>query len=226
MTERVQTRTTHAKELWLTLPVTEWTLLLGLAGTTAGKPRSRAPRRGLTPARVAVQHRGAYDLATEEGEVRASAAIRARARRRPARRRRLGRARPRHGADRGRAAAAYVDLAQGGLAGVREQVLAANVDVAFLVQALPLDFNLRRLERYLAMAWESGAQPVVLLTKTDLVDDVAPFLVEVETATLGACPVEASRRSPGSASTSCSRTSRATAPPCCSARRASASRRS
>src|SRR5206468_8267734 len=74
---------------------------------------------------------------------------------------------------------------------VREQVLAANVDVAFLVQALPLDFNVRRLERYLAMAWESGAQPIVLLTKTDLVDDLAPFLAEVEAVTLGACPVEA-----------------------------------
>ena len=73
----------------------------------------------------------------------------------------------------------------------REQILAANVDVAFLVQALPLDFNVRRLERYLAMAWESGAQPVVLLTKTDLVDDVTPYLAEVETVTLGACPVEA-----------------------------------
>jgi ribosome biogenesis GTPase / thiamine phosphate phosphatase len=73
----------------------------------------------------------------------------------------------------------------------REQILAANVDVAFLVQALPLDFNMRRLERYLAMAWESGAQPVVLLTKTDLVDDVTPYLGEVEAATLGACPVHA-----------------------------------
>jgi ribosome biogenesis GTPase len=70
----------------------------------------------------------------------------------------------------------------------REQVLAANIDVAFLVQALPLDFNVRRLERYLAMAWESGAQPIVLLTKTDLVDDVAPYLDEVETITLGSCP--------------------------------------
>jgi ribosome biogenesis GTPase len=73
----------------------------------------------------------------------------------------------------------------------REQVLAANIDVAFLVQALPLDFNVRRLERYLAMAWESGAQPVVLLTKTDLVDDLAPFLAETESVTLGACPIHA-----------------------------------
>ena len=67
-------------------------------------------------------------------------------------------------------------------------MLAANIDVAFLVQALPLDFNVRRLERYLAMAWESGAQPIVLLTKTDLVDDVTPYLAEVETVTLGSCP--------------------------------------
>src|SRR4029077_17449617 len=70
----------------------------------------------------------------------------------------------------------------------REQVLAANIDVAFLVQALPLDFNPRRLERYLAMAWESGAQPVVLLTKSDLVDDVTPYLDDVEAVTLGSCP--------------------------------------
>ncbi len=64
------------------------------------------------------------------------------------------------------------------------------MDVAFLVEALPLDFNLRRLESATlgAMAWESGADPVVLLTKTDLVDDVQPFLEDVETVTLGACP--------------------------------------
>ena len=67
-------------------------------------------------------------------------------------------------------------------------MLAANVDVAFLVQALPLDFNVRRLERYLAVAWESGAQPVVLLTKTDLVDDLTPFRDDVEAVTFGACP--------------------------------------
>ena len=109
----------------------------------------------------------------------------------------------------------------------REQVLAANIDVAFLVQALPLDFNLRRLERYLAMAWESGAQPVVLLTKTDLVDDVQPYLDEVESVTLGSCPVLAvsarhRRRPRRAAAVARSRTAR----PSCSARRASASRRS
>src|SRR5690349_20376971 len=52
------------------------------------------------------------------------------------------------------------------------QVLASNVDVAFLVTSLTADFNLRRLERYLAVAWESGAVPVVLLSKADLAADV------------------------------------------------------
>jgi ribosome biogenesis GTPase len=52
------------------------------------------------------------------------------------------------------------------------QVVAANVDVAFVVMSLNRDFNLRRLERYLAVVWESGAQPVVLLSKADVADDV------------------------------------------------------
>lgn len=52
------------------------------------------------------------------------------------------------------------------------QVLAANVDVALIAAALPGDVNARRIERYLALAWESGAIPVIVLTKADLVDDV------------------------------------------------------
>ncbi|MFN2565089.1 MAG: ribosome small subunit-dependent GTPase A [Gemmatimonadaceae bacterium] len=60
------------------------------------------------------------------------------------------------------------------------QVVAANVDLALVVAALPTDVNLRRLERYLALAWESGAMPVVLLTKTDLVDDVAMHAAAVQ----------------------------------------------
>jgi ribosome biogenesis GTPase len=51
------------------------------------------------------------------------------------------------------------------------QVVAANVDVAFVVAALSEGLNERRLERYLALAWESGAVPVVILTKLDLADD-------------------------------------------------------
>ena len=52
-----------------------------------------------------------------------------------------------------------------------EQVIAANIDVAFLVSALDHDFNLRRLERYLLLAWDSGARPVIILNKSDLCAD-------------------------------------------------------
>ena len=57
------------------------------------------------------------------------------------------------------------------------QVLAANVDVVFAVTSMNADFNLRRLERYLAVAWESGGTPVVLLSKADLADDVESYRI-------------------------------------------------
>jgi len=66
-----------------------------------------------------------------------------------------------------------------------EQVLAANVDTAFLITALDRDFSPRRIERYVAVTWESGARPVVLLNKADLVDDALPFLWEAEAAAPG-----------------------------------------
>jgi ribosome biogenesis GTPase / thiamine phosphate phosphatase len=66
------------------------------------------------------------------------------------------------------------------------QVVGANVDVVFIVVSLNLDLNLRRLERYLAVAWESGAEPVVVLSKADLVDDPTPLLAEVERIAIGA----------------------------------------
>lgn len=69
-----------------------------------------------------------------------------------------------------------------------EQVVAANVNVAFTVMALDGDFSLRRLERYLLLARESGAAPVTLLTKPDLADDVAARVAEV-TALAGETPV-------------------------------------
>ena len=49
-----------------------------------------------------------------------------------------------------------------------KQVVAANIDIVFVCMAMNADFNLRRLERYLAIAWEGGALPVVVLTKPDL----------------------------------------------------------
>jgi ribosome biogenesis GTPase len=66
------------------------------------------------------------------------------------------------------------------------QVVGANVDVVFIVVSLNLDLNMRRLERYLAVAWESGAEPVVILSKADLVDDPTPILAEVERIAVGA----------------------------------------
>jgi len=69
-----------------------------------------------------------------------------------------------------------------------EQVVAANVDVIFIVMSLDDDFSVRRMERYLLMARESGATPVVLLTKPDLSADLAADVAEVVTAT-GDVPV-------------------------------------
>ena len=66
-----------------------------------------------------------------------------------------------------------------------EQVLAANIDTIFLVQGLDLDFNVRRLERQMVMARTSGAEPVVVLNKADLVPDPAAFLNEVREALPG-----------------------------------------
>ncbi len=65
------------------------------------------------------------------------------------------------------------------------QVLAANVDTAFLVMGLDGDFNLRRLERALVLAWESGAEPIVLLNKADLCNDVPARRAEVERVASG-----------------------------------------
>ena len=62
-----------------------------------------------------------------------------------------------------------------------EQVVAANVDIVFIVMGLDADYNLRRLERYLLMAHESGAAPAILLTKPDLCPDLSPYLQEVTT---------------------------------------------
>ena len=56
--------------------------------------------------------------------------------------------------------------------GKQEQVVAANIDTAFLCMSLNNNFNIRRLERYLSVTYDSGATPVVVLTKSDLCSDV------------------------------------------------------
>jgi ribosome biogenesis GTPase len=63
---------------------------------------------------------------------------------------------------------------------VDEQVLAANVSVALLVAGLDGDLNLRRIERYLAVAWSSGVEPVVVLNKADVAQDLAGRILAVE----------------------------------------------
>ena len=64
-------------------------------------------------------------------------------------------------------------------------VLAANIDIVFLVHALTAPPNQRRLERELVLAFDSGARPVVVLTKVDAVDDPEPARVELEAVALG-----------------------------------------
>ena len=71
-----------------------------------------------------------------------------------------------------------------------EQAVAANFDYVFIMQSLNHDFNVKRLERYLTLAWQSGAQPVVVLTKADLLDDFTGKIKMAELYAMGA-PVHA-----------------------------------
>jgi ribosome biogenesis GTPase len=141
--------------------------------------------RGLVPGRIAIQHRGEYDVLTAEGEVRARITSRL------------------------RRGASLVDLpvvgdwvgldSAGAIVGVvprrtklsrraahdessddaREQVIAANLDVVFIVASLGEEPDVRLLERYVALALESRARPVILLTKADLEPDPLAVAAEV-----------------------------------------------
>jgi ribosome biogenesis GTPase len=150
---------------------------------------------GLVPGRVAVQHRGAYDVLVADGEVRAGlpgkllhdAGDKADL---PAVGDWVALDQPVAGQSTIRAVlarrTAFTRTAASDQHRISEQqVVAANVDTVFLVQALAGDYNLRRLERYLVLAWESGAQPVVVLTKADLCDDVEGIVAEVESIAVG-----------------------------------------
>lgn len=66
------------------------------------------------------------------------------------------------------------------------QIIAANIDTVFLCMSLNQDFNLRRMERYLAIAWDSGASPVIVLTKSDLCGDLPRYLNETASISLSA----------------------------------------
>jgi ribosome biogenesis GTPase / thiamine phosphate phosphatase len=70
-----------------------------------------------------------------------------------------------------------------------EQIVAANIDTVFLVNSLNDDLNLRRIERYLLLTWESGANPVIVLSKADLCTNIEGKLAEVEVIAFGGVPV-------------------------------------
>jgi ribosome biogenesis GTPase len=69
---------------------------------------------------------------------------------------------------------------------MQEQILGTNLDLVFIVASLNQELNLRRIERYLAMVWESGARPVILLNKADLCSDPAARVTELERIAPGA----------------------------------------
>lgn len=147
---------------------------------------------GLRPARVAVEHRTRYELYTERGPVSAVLAGRVRY----------------SAADRAELPAVGDWVAAGlrpegeatihgvlerrsrflrGAAGKHSgsQVVAANIDLVFLVSSLNSEFNPRRLERYLALAWESAATPVVVLNKADATADTAAFIAAARAIAIG-----------------------------------------
>ena len=73
-----------------------------------------------------------------------------------------------------------------------EQIVAANIDTVFICMSLNNDFNVRRLERYLSVAWNSGAMPVIVLTKVDLCDEVDAKVLEIENIAIGVPIIETS----------------------------------
>ncbi len=75
---------------------------------------------------------------------------------------------------------------------VEEQIVAANVGTVFLVSSLNREFNARRVERYLTLAWESGARPTVVLNKADLCENIAELREEAEHAAMGVRTIVAS----------------------------------
>lgn len=183
----------HQLGCWMPLDLTS-------LGWTARLAEAFAPHevRGYSPARVSLEHTHIYRVLTPDGETLARVA-----------------GRLRHQASTRADFPAVGDWVaieldpQGSEARIRailprtsrfsrraagnpteEQIVAANIDTVFLVAGLDGDFNPRRLERYLVVAWESGASPVVVLNKADLVDDPDVRVEEVRALAQGV-PVHA-----------------------------------
>ncbi|MEW5923417.1 MAG: ribosome small subunit-dependent GTPase A [Candidatus Zixiibacteriota bacterium] len=152
-------------------------------------------KSGLVPARVALEQKERYSLFSEYGELAAQisgrmrhismsradfpavgdwVAVDVRAEEKTAT---IHAVLPRH--------SVFSRTAVLGGAKTDEQVLAANIDVVFLVSSLDNDFNLRRIERYLSIAWDSGATPVVILNKADLCEDIEAYIKQVESVAIG-----------------------------------------
>ena len=147
---------------------------------------------GFVPARVAVQHRGAYVVCAETGELSSEP---------------TGRLHHETGPGGLPVAGDWVVIRphEDGFGAIihavlprrtsisrkaaclttEEQVLGANIDVVFLVAGLDGDLNARRLERYLSTVWNSGAEPVVVLSKADLCDDLEAALASVAGVAIG-----------------------------------------
>lgn len=66
-----------------------------------------------------------------------------------------------------------------------EQLVATNVDIVYICMSLNNDFNIRRIERYLSIVWDSGAMPVIVLTKSDLCDNLTEKLIELDEVAIG-----------------------------------------
>lgn len=68
---------------------------------------------------------------------------------------------------------------------IDEQIIASNIDTIFICMSVNNDFNLRRLERFISIGWNSGAIPVIILTKTDLCVDLSKVKMEIEDVAMG-----------------------------------------
>lgn len=160
---------------------------------TLQREREYVIEPGLLPARVIIQQRGLYVVVCALGEMTASLSGRfmqdaaegdfpvagdwvAVAARPNEGRATIKRLLPRAGVFRRRAA---------GPGAPRAQVVAANVDVALLLASLNADLSARRMERYLAAVWEGNADPVIVLTKSDMCDDIEPLKAAIEAVAFG-----------------------------------------
>ncbi|MFP5353438.1 MAG: ribosome small subunit-dependent GTPase A [Actinomycetota bacterium] len=170
-------------------------ITLGSLGWDAARARSFTEHAaaGLAPGRVATQHKGSYVVLAEAGEL--SAEVTGRMRYDAADPTALPvvgdwvalDVRPHEGAATIRAVLERRTKFSRKVAGdeSEEQLLSANIDVTFIVSSLNEDLNVRRLERYLTMAYENGALPVIVLTKADLYDDPSAALEDVAAVAIG-----------------------------------------